>query len=291
MHNHTVSSNGPVVSPREVRRVYEEAGYQFAAITDHDRRADQVPWTDDDYEVDEPGVFALLRGHEASFPNDHVNCIGCQPEDLTKAPGQAGFVDEAREAGALVFMNHPARYNKRPKLVVDDPEFRLLHGLEVYSGARVERSGSRGPLAVRLWDACLACGLRLWAFASADCHNYDFKLPDSPTNGYVVAFADAIERTSIMDALHSGRFYASSGVDVKSVRLANGKLEVASTNADTITFIGRGGTLSKRNGPSASYRIRGDEDYVRAECQRDEPCFAAAGAPPQTAWLQPLWLQ
>ena len=287
LHNHTVSSSGRVTSPAEIRRIYQDAGFHFAAVTDHDRRLDQLPWAEHDYEVGEAGAFVLLRGYEASFPDDHVNCIGCLPRDLARTPGQEGFVSEVRRAGGIAFLNHPAKHSQRPERVFDDPEFRLMHGLEVYSGARVAKTP--GAVATELWDACLASGLRLWAFASADCHNYDPKLPDGPFNGYVVVFAHAVEADAITAALKAGRFYGSTGVDVERVACAGGRIEVASSNADTITFVGARGPLRTVRGAAASYDIVGDEGYVRVELQRDEPCFDAPGAPPRSAWLQPMW--
>ncbi len=287
LHNHTVASDGPITHPREVRRVYEEAGYHFAAITDHDRRMGEVPWADADYEVCEPGVFALWRGYEASLPNDHVNCLGCLPHDLATSPKEPGFVAEAKATGAFTWLNHPAKYNDCPERVLGDAELRQVHGLEVYSGARVAKDA--GPLAETLWDACLRRGRRYWALASPDCHRYDPSLPDSPFNGYIVAFARAIEPAAIMEALLAGRFYASTGVEVRSVRCVDGTLHVQSTNADRVRFIGAAGVLAQANGPAAAYRINGDEGYVRAELERDEPCFPTSGAPRQKAWLQPLW--
>ena len=287
LHNHTVSSAGKMTSPAEIRQIYQDAGFQFAAVTDHDRRLDQLPWTDQEYQISEPGKFVLLRGFEASFPNDHVNCIGSLPRDLTSAPGQQGFVREVTQAGGLAFLNHPAKHSQRPERVLDHPEFHTLYGLEVYSGARVAKAP--GALATELWDASLARGLRWWAFASADCHNYDPELPDSPSNGYVVVFARAIEAHAIMDALRAGRFYASTGVEVERIGRTDGRLDVVSANADTITFVGRRGPLETVHGRAASYQIAGDEGYVRVELQRDEPCFPTPGAPPKSAWLQPLW--
>ena len=287
LHNHTVTSDGLATPPREVRRIYQDAGYQFAGITDHDRRLDEVPWSEADYDVGEPGVFALLRGYEASFVGDHVNCLGCHPGDLPKTPCDAGFVAAVKRTGALAWLNHPAKYNDCPERVSGDPEYRLLHGMEVYSGARVEKAP--GPLAEELWDACLRRGLRWWALASADCHHYDPDRPDSPFNGCVVAFASAIEPGAIMAALHAGRFYASTGVEVDRVRCENGRMVVHSSNADRVRFVGASGVLQETSGPAAEYRVAGHEGYVRVELERDEPCFHTPSAPAQKAWLQPLW--
>jgi len=285
LHNHTVASSGLRTPPESVRHLYQAAGYRFAALTDHDRRQHELPWTDDDYDVSEPGAFVLLRGYEATIGSDHVNCVGVRPEDLTRDPTQPGFIQEALDAGGLLHLNHPARYNSQPADVYDHPELRLVQGLEVYSGARVDRQ----PMAIGLWDACLRHGLRLWAFASADCHNYDPKLPDSPFNGYVVVFAAAIEQEAIMASLKAGRFYASTGVHVEHVEFAGGRLTVESRDADFVTFVGAEGRLDRVRGHRAEYEVTGREGYVRIELERDEPCFHTPGAPAKRAWLQPIW--
>jgi len=287
LHNHTVTSDGPITPPAEVRRIYQDAGYHFAAVTDHDRRMHQVPWADEDYQITEPGVFVLFRGYEASFPNAHVNCLGCQPSDPSHGPGEPGFIDETRAAGALTWLNHPAKYNDCPNTVADDPELSRVHGVEVYSGARVAKSP--GAFATAVWDACLARGLRLWALASADCHNYALDRPDSPFNGYVVAFASAVEHDAIMDALFAGRFYASTGVEVTRASYFDGRLDIESANADRVRFIGPAGVIQETDGPNSTCDLAGNGSYVRVELERDKPCFHTPDAPRQTAWLQPLW--
>ena len=93
---------------------------------------------------------------------------------------------------------------------------------------------------------------------------------------------------SVVDALRSGSFYASTGVEITDVSVADGELRVTTADAQRIQFIGQHGTYRQTtDGPAASFTLPTDGEqakgllYVRAEC------YGSGGA---TAWTQPVFV-
>ncbi|MHB8962730.1 MAG: PHP domain-containing protein, partial [Saccharofermentanales bacterium] len=101
------------------------------------------------------------------------------------------------------------------------------------------------------WDLLWKRGIRLWGFASDDSHNPDVHA----LGGWIVAKADDLSASSILDALKSGSFYSSTGPSITEFYVENGEAcvecsDVASIHFMTYDNLGRsfhaspGGTLS-----------------------------------------------
>ena len=291
LHNHTHKITGEkgLTPPAEAAQIYKSAGYDFIALTDHDGRLPTLSWPGTNWESELPDDFVVIIGYEASYPNAHVNCLNCLPEDIPVKPGESGFVDAVHKAGGLAFLNHPSKWNDTPEVVRKAPNLKHLDGLEIYSGARVRDTNK--ALATKLWDGCLSRGLSLWGFANPDCHNYDTSLPDSPFNGYNVALSTTLTKDALINALKQGSFYASTGVEVESIKVTEKEIIVIAKNASLVKFIGRNGKILKTvEGNSGQYLPDGTEGYVRVELFNTEPSFPSLTDMPQRAWLQPIFV-
>lgn len=87
---------------------------------------------------------------------------------------------------------------------------------------------------------------------------------------------------TLFKAIQNGDFYASNGIVLDSISTSLSKIFVRSTNGSKTTFIGSGGrTLAVVNAGVASYSVKGDEGYFRAQISNTLN---------QTAWIQPLML-
>ena len=159
-----------------------------------------------------------------------------------------------------------------------------------------------------------------------DSHHYhQIGLGKSNTGrGWVMVRAKHLTAESIVRAMEAGDFYATSGVELNDVRRAGGELAVNIKAEAGVTyrtqFIGTrrgyakdsqllappagqpqrtlphrryskdvGAVLSEVSGTSATYRLRGDEIYVRARVISSKPKVNGSVANEfETAWTQPL---
>ncbi|MGZ5442768.1 MAG: hypothetical protein ACXW5U_18720 [Thermoanaerobaculia bacterium] len=123
------------------------------------------------------------------------------------------------------------------------------------------RDHGQGPPSVEaMWDEMLTAGMRVWGVAVDDSHHLkrpwdkDVALPGK---AWVVVRTEKADAKSILGALESGEFYASTGVELEEVAPAS--VKVKEKNGARYRIIGaKGRVLQETVGPSASYSIRGD---------------------------------
>ena len=263
LHTHTLESDGDS-TPAEVAVWYRDHGYDFLAITDHDKVT----------RVDAPPGLILIAAEEVTDRLDgkslHVNALGIE----RVVPIQGGRnkvdvlqrnIDAVRAAGGVPLVNHP---NFGWAFGADEL-LRLEHFtlLEIASGHPYVNM--LGPPSVEaMWDRLLSEGRKVYGVAVDDSHHLkrpwdtDVALPGK---AWVVVRAERNPK-SILAALERGDFYASTGVELDEVSGTSVKVREKNRAHYRIQFIGRGGrVLQETEGASASYRLRGNEGYVRAK--------------------------
>lgn len=203
---------------------------------------------------------------------------------------------------------------------------------EVYNGhPGVNNSGNEQRASTeRIWDIVLTKRLvdfelpLMYGLATDDGHSYH-NIPSrasEPGRGWVMVLAEKLTPEALIESLEAGRFYASSGVSLKSVSsMPKGlTVEVDAKPGETYTidFIGTrkgfdpssqsvigddgkelrttriysddiGETLKTIEGPRATYEFKGDEIYIRAvvTSSADHPNPSEVGDK-QQAWVQPV---
>lgn len=293
VHCHSTNSDGDS-PPGEVARFYREHGFDFVGITDHNHRTGQ-----EDCGPAQPG-FTVLGACEYSATAVgrpvHVNGLGVRStvapakdaSDETIAALHAG-IDGFRAQGAFTIVNHP---NWRWDLGADDLQAAQgAHAVEVWNGALDSNNlgDEDHPPVETLWDTVLTSGLRLWAVASDDCHHFGPRRSyrsDPPFSGWIGVDAAANTEADVVAALIAGRFYASNGPRLTKVVMGPEVYEVEAEGwgevVHRLVFIGAGGReLARIRGRSGSYRLRGDEGYVRCRVETGQGL---------RAWTQPLFL-
>jgi hypothetical protein len=136
--------------------------------------------------------------------------------------------------------------------------------------------------------------MRIFGVAVDDVHNFrqEFTMDRAnPGRGWVVVRASALSREAILAALNSGDFYASTGVSLKDIQATPESLTVeiqpaspapSSPKHYRVVFVGKGGSvLAVSSQNPASYKVKGNEGYVRARIED-------SGG--RRAWTQPLFL-
>jgi hypothetical protein len=188
-----------------------------------------------------------------------------------------GAIDWIAHDGGLPVLAAPGSTN-RPQSLATVLAAHGLFGLEVYD-ARVAQ-GNPGPgVATDMWDRLLSAGNRVYAFAGDDATG----LQDPALGrGWIEVLAPALDADSLLSSLRQGAFIASTGGEFTRLTVGGTTITADAAPGTTLRFIGRGGRLLKTlNAATGSYRVSGDEGYVRVE---------AIGADGARAWSQPFFI-
>lgn len=215
LHLHTTVSDGEL-EPQQAVDGYAAQGYDFLAITDHDRVVDMD-------ELDAKGM-TLLPGVEIAPPGaalgQTIHCVGIGPSEVPEkreddtAQDAIGRLSEISEA---CFVAHPSWSS----LTFEDiMPIEGIIGVEVYNHTCHQGVG-RGTSEVQ-WDALLARGKRYLGLAVDDAHCHY----DDLYGGWIILKAEDRSREAIYEALRQGHFYATQGPTISTVEFEDGALHV-----------------------------------------------------------------
>lgn len=187
---------------------------------------------------------------------------------------------------------------------------------EVYNGhPSVNQNGdAKRPGLEKMWDIANTIRIAdmkmppLYGIATDDSHNYFGTKGSSPGRGWVMVQATHLTPALLIRALEAGEFYASSGVTLDNIKFDSKSrslaFEIQAKEGVTYStrFIGTrkdadrkddsniGIVLAESNSLTPSYKMTGDELYVRAVITSSEthPNPSLKGQKEQ-AWVQPVW--
>jgi len=277
LHTHTTVSDGQM-TPQEAVAAYEAAGYDFLALTDHERLAD-------------PSVVAtnrllVIAGIETlctnptGGPSYHLVGLGL-PADfrVPRSKHIQTAVDAVNEAGGLAVIAHPywTGHNSKDMEIVRD-----FAAVEVFN-TNCEVTIARGTSSVH-WDDLLAQGRRVLGLAVDDAHS----TPRDVFQGWVLAKCAERTREAVMAALAAGRFYSTCGPAIESLAIEGSRIAVRTSPVACIRFIcdGPRGKLVRSDDGSpvstAQFEAAGSELYVRVEC---------TDARGRSAWTNPIFVR
>jgi hypothetical protein len=162
--------------------------------------------------------------------------------------------------------------------------------LEIFNGHPTVHNlgGGDWPGMEEAWDALLTRGRPLYGIAVDDAHHFQGEFAANranPGRGWVVVKAPALETRAIVNAMEDGQFYASTGPILEDVVATAQTLQVRITRRGdfkyTTHFIGENGAiLATDKSLTPTYRLKGNETYVRAKV------IESGGA---SAWVQPVF--
>ncbi|MFJ8621986.1 CehA/McbA family metallohydrolase [Kitasatospora sp. NPDC093550] len=235
LHTHSDQSDG-ALSPEETVRRYQDAGYDFLAVTDHFRAEYNFPLTDT-RSLRSAG-FTTLLGAELHAPRTeagqswHIVAVGLPLGFAPPGPGETGpqLARRARAAGAFIGMAHPAA----SLLTIADAEsLDAAHAVEVHNAlADREHRGDSWYLT----DVMLNRGHRLTAYAADDAHLQP--QDPSPCAAWVQVRAEALEPEQLLAALKAGYYYSSTGPEIHDIRLDDGLVTVRCSPARKVMLTG-----------------------------------------------------
>jgi hypothetical protein len=235
LHAHSTYSDG-ALPPDQICRLYQEAGYDFVAITDHFRAEYGFPLTDT--RGLRTSTFTTLLGAELHAPRTefsaewHIIAVGLPPSfpppDSTE-PGP-DLARRARAAGAFIGMAHPAA---SLLTLADAQNLDAAHAVEVYNAlAAWEDRGDSWHLC----DLLLGCGHRLSAYAADDTH---FQPRDPPgCAAWVQVRAESLDPAALLAALKAGNYYASTGPEIHAIALHDHQITIRCSPVSRILVTG-----------------------------------------------------
>ena len=233
LHCHTTNSDGRL-TPQQTVDWFAANGYQFLALTDHNRITDPAG-------LDAKGMCLLTAAEITAAGGElgasyHLVSLGLRPGGTVPPPTTPVAESAAwvREQGGVVFIAHPHWSG----LTVADLMAVPAAGIEVFNGGTVLDS-HKGEATIH-WDEGLARGAMWWGIAVDDTHWHSI----DRALGWVVVRAPEPTPGAILQALAHGHFYASAGPEIRRVTVtpeADGvRLEVETSPCAIIYALGYG---------------------------------------------------
>lgn len=296
LHTHTTNSDGDA-PPEHVAGWYEEHGYDWLCISDHNHLTILK-----DVEAGSREWPLLVAGEEVTARAGgvpvHINAYGI--ENFVQPFENESVIDTLREniqriiqAGGMASINHP---NYQWALTVEDllsvEGYRFL---EVFNGhpAANNFGGGGSPSAEAIWDELLSAGRRVLGLATDDAHHYTGEFAatrSNPGRGWVQVRTEKLDQASVLSAMSDGDFYSTSGVTIGDMVISSQgvRLDIDPENSSsnvaryTTVFHGENGRMLDRvDGLSPKYIPRAQDVYVRATVH------SSTGA---LAWTQPVFM-
>ena len=286
LHTHSTISDGRQ-SPREVVKLYQERGFDFLALTDHEVFSWWTEYDEKDFLI-LPGIEASGKApgpyqchHVVGIGNDQVQHKHLERFDNSPFQGLTGaqsMVDYLDDQGYFTIYCHPVWSRQSFAEIEDLKRFRAI---EVYNhSCHLENCTG---YASYYWDEFLRKGERIWGVASDDSHQI---MEGDHAGGWVVVNAPALTVADIHNGLVQGSFYFSNGPSIEAYGVKNGQVYVRCSPAASvhvIAFERRGKSFHATGGnllTEATHTLRGDEKYVRIEVVDERG---------RTAWSNPIF--
>ena len=260
LHMHTTNSDGRK-SPEEAVAIYQAAGYDVMALTDH-------------WKYTPSGTLAgmrILSGAEYNTPGRnggvdvyHILALGCQAApNLSKDASAEEIVDEILRCEGLPVLAHPAWSLNTPEQGLD------LHGceaIEIYNSVSDAHMSSR-PYSGYFADVCAAKGKPFLLLAADDVHYYD---GTDEAKAWIMVECDPDATDSeILEAIKSRRFYATHGPELHVWREGN-TIHVRCSPVSRISMFSNApwspeACVRGENLTGHTYELQPHQTFVRAE--------------------------
>ena len=265
LHVHTSRSDGRW-EPQEMIAAYARLGHGFLGLSDHD-----VFGTADGLD---PYGMVLLPGNEVSGNGPHLLDVGAKTK-VEPHPDRQKVIDQIAAESGFAVLCHPswmAEWNHYSFETL--MRLRGYVGIEIYNGVVMDQPGSH--LAIDKWDRLLFAGKTVWGFANDDAHR-----AEQIGRGWNVVRVTERTPEAVLEALRTGAFYATTGVEVETASCEGPELRVVAPNADAFNvFKTNGARIGWAEGPELRFDVT---DVMSPQIRLE--CYGRGGA---CAWLQPM---
>ena len=308
LHSHTTISDG-MLTPEESVKLYCENGYSFLCLSEHEIFTDFREQFNTENFIILPGIesSSILykeKGSGQRLKVHHLHGIlGTQEmqdnatagllKHLEYVPPQKWFgswdgpksaqqiADLLRSKGCIVTYNHPIWSRVEE---VDFIDTKGILAIEIFNYNTVQESNTGYD--VVYWDTLLRRGKPMLAFAADDNHNEG--LFRDACGGWIMVKAESLTHDNIITAIMEGNYYSSSGPEIYDWGIKDGEAFVRCGSVNRIHFVAGNhindgttilGKEFENSLTGATYKLKGHESYIRAEC------VDKLG---RTAWTNPI---
>jgi len=280
LHAHTTNSDGDL-SPEDCVECYRRLGYHILALTDHWHVS--VPQGKRDGFLVIPGA-ELDGGKSAQGTGLHIVGLNMRTRGTIARPRRRTaqqMVDVIRADGGEALIAHPYWSGL---MAPDMAGLRDCFAMEVYNtGCDLEIL--RG-FSMSHWDDVLSLGHYLGAVAVDDGHHHAF----DHGLGWTMIRATSLTTRAVMEALRRGRYYSSTGPEIRDLQVANGRVHVRTSRVKSIALVSAPHVGARRRAPEgktitrAALPVPGPRyaRYCRVEITDQQG---------GTAWSNPILLQ
>ena len=273
-HCHTTRSDGKL-DPDSAVDFYRKAGYSILSVTDHrtvtEVHSDRIlliPGIELDYVLPGQWVHLLGLGMKKEIET-HWNRSGTPQEGI----------DLIRTLGGIAVLAHPAWSLNTPAFM---KSLTGLSGVEMWNSvSTLPLNGDRADSSSLLDVTWASGGELLPVYANDDSHPYREEAGVAAT----MLQTEALTVPAVMEALRLGRFYATTGPEIRQIEIRDHReILVSCSPAESIIFYSdspwSNGRVVIRSGMTeCGYCIQDHDHFVRIEV-RD-----AAG---RKAWSSPI---
>lgn len=287
LHCHTTRSDGSG-TPEMVIHVFESAGFDFLALTDHRIYNYQnfapgsdlliLPAMELDANIPDPGVHCVhivSVGPETGngFSQDQVF-----PSLQISHTGEAqALIDQVAAAGNLPILCHPEWSGTGVSEIEEMHGFSLM---EIWNSGCVVENNEDVDNGL-IWDELLVRGKRIFAVATDDGHQ-----PWQHCLGWVNVNAEK-NVDSILRALESGAFYSSCGPEILDFYVEDGEAHLKCSPCKYIKF---------RNGKRPTRMLKNEDGLITEASMKLPECATyvrgiVEDAEGRRAWTNPIYLE
>lgn len=274
LHTHTTNSDG-LLSPEKVINYYYEHGYDFLALTDHEK----ITRVSSEKLLVILGTEVAVR-REVSEEEYHVVAINVEDNEVVqryKNDSIQTLLSYLKNEGFAIIA-HPYWSNLATNDLFDLTNYL---GIEIYNtGCDIEVAKG---FSTTHWDNLLARRVKAYGFAVDDAHRYDV---DS-LGGWILVKVREKSLSELLKSIKEGSFYASTGPVIEKFSYISNKLEAKFSPVKRVDAISEDGTgfsisldvydvMKMKNFPgmrNARIRRNGDEEEVFAEVGNKKVTF------------------
>jgi len=266
-HTHSTLSDGDW-PPERVIAYYQERGYHFLAMTDHEVFTDLNRFATRDF-------LALSSGEVTVRGREHIVGLNLK-RPVDPLTHHQAVIDAIADQGGLAILAHPNWSHLSVERCL------ALHGYVAIEIANtvchfLEYNG----YALQHWDELLKQGVKTWGIAADDAH----RIPYQGAKAWVTVNAEHLTAEDILESIRAGNFYASTGPEFHGFDVSGNTIEVRCSPAIEIRFLtGDMNPALRVRGEGvtqAEYTPRAGDPYVRVEIT-DEKL--------ESAWSQPFFI-